>query len=262
MSLNNVRKSIGWADFTVNPVKGLCPVDCKNNQGKSYCYARKIYKRFGMDETIRYDNDPYLSLNLANLKPSRIFVGSTIELFGEWVKPEWMNCILEHCKHNPQHTFIFLTKKPENLYKWSPFPPNVWVGASATSYKMFAYALEHLSGIEANVRFISIEPMLDRMNIPLLEDVLNNCGINWVIIGQQTPVSKKTMSRIEWVKEIVNACDTAGIPVFLKNNLKEMFWQDAIKQENMPNFMIPKWAGKQISPHKRGLRQDFPGESK
>ena len=32
----------------------------------------------------------------------------------------------------PQHTFLFLTKQPQNLPAWSPFPPNCWVGVTAT----------------------------------------------------------------------------------------------------------------------------------
>ncbi len=31
---------IEWCDYTINPVKGLCPMACKDNQDKEYCYAR------------------------------------------------------------------------------------------------------------------------------------------------------------------------------------------------------------------------------
>jgi len=33
----------------------------------------------------------------------------------------------------------------------------------------------------------------------------------------------RTKIEIEWVKEIVKACDKADIPVFLKDNLKPLF---------------------------------------
>ena len=36
----------GKQGFSINPVKGLCPVACKDNDGKEYCYARRMYKRF------------------------------------------------------------------------------------------------------------------------------------------------------------------------------------------------------------------------
>jgi len=56
-----------------------------------------------------------------------------------------------------------------------------------------------------------------------LEDSLiwNLSGISWVIIGAQTKPYKPP--KIEWVQEIVEACDKAGIPVFLKNNLAPLF---------------------------------------
>ncbi len=48
---------------------------------------------------------------------------------------------------------------------------------------------------------------------------LTEAGISWAIIGQVTPVKKAMTPKIEWVSEIVEACDKARIPVFLKNNL-------------------------------------------
>jgi len=101
------KTKIEWCDFTVNPVKGLCPVDCKDTQGKSYCYARRLYRRFHWDETIRLDVDAFLPLLEYQHKPSRIFLGSTIELFGSWVKPEWLDFIFERVRMLPEHTFIF-----------------------------------------------------------------------------------------------------------------------------------------------------------
>ena len=46
-------------------------------------------------------------------------------------------------------------------------------------------------------------------------------SINWLIIGAQTKPYKPP--KIEWVEEIVRAADRAGIPIFLKNNLKPLF---------------------------------------
>ncbi len=62
---------------------------------------------------------------------------------------------------------------------------------------------------------------------------LEEAGINQVIIGAQTKPYKPP--RVEWVREIVEACDKAGIPVFLKDNLydlfmnvphSDLFWED------------------------------------
>ena len=214
--MNNVKKSIGWADYTINPVKGLCPVDCKDNQGKSYCYARRMYKRFKWNPEIRYDDSVFPRFPSG----SRVFIGSTMELFGSWVKPEWLKNIFADCQANPNATFIFLTKQPQNLPL--EFPPNCWVGFSlfdAEKQRDWGFSFVE---VEASVKFLSFEPLL---NIPnwwnayLLAESFKRAGINWVIIGCQTPLSEKTLPKIEWIMEIVEACDKAKIPIFIKNNL-------------------------------------------
>ncbi len=64
-------------------------------------------------------------------------------------------------------------------------------------------------------------------------------------------------TKIEWVRDIVEAADKAGVPVFLKDNLKPLFASEALKQVKLPNFMIPEWAGKTSGAY-RHLRQEFP----
>jgi protein gp37 len=66
----------GKPGYTINPVKGLCPVGC------SYCYARRMYKRFKWNPEIRYDR-PLMYIEPFNIKkPSKIFIGSTQNLKG------------------------------------------------------------------------------------------------------------------------------------------------------------------------------------
>ncbi len=208
------KSKIEWTDYSINPVKGKCPMAC------SYCYARRMYDRFKWNPEIRYVDPGFTIAEIQSIKePSRIFVGSTMELFGEWISDLWLKDTFQIVRQFPQHTFIFLTKCPQNLRKWSPFPDNCWVGCSATDYKMFAFGMAGLKDVEAKVKFVSIEPMLERLNTPLLDQALQNCGISWVIIGQQTPVKPATMPNIEWVRETVEAADKAGWAVFLKDNL-------------------------------------------
>ena len=212
------KTKIEWCDYTINPVKGLCPMAC------SYCYARAMYKRFKWNPEITFMED--WAMPLVRMKPSKIFVGSTIELFGEWIPERWMKNIMETPKSFPRHTFIFLTKQPQNLIKWSPFPSNCWVGVSCSDFEKYGKALFHLINVRAKVKFISFEPLLERIteqyNSEMMATDLKFVGINWIIIGRKTPVSKKTEPKAEWIKEIVEAADKAGVPVFLKNNLKPL----------------------------------------
>lgn len=211
---------IEWADYTTNPVKGLCPMACW------YCYARRLYDRFGWDTAIRFEPEEIQNcyLLLMRMRPhTRVFVGSTIELFGDWVEPEWLEEIFAYVRALPEHTFIFLTKQPERLARWNPWPANCWVGATVTDEQSMIRACT-LQYVDAPVRFISFEPLLGDINGALWPDkerVTKNTFIpDWVIIGAMTgPGSKHYQPQLEWIEQIEDAAVCHGIPVFEKDNL-------------------------------------------
>lgn len=227
------KTAIPWADYSINPVKGLCPMDCKDLAGKPYCYARKMYRRFKWNPEIRYDDWVWQEGGCVP-KGSKIFVGSTMELFGEWVEPSWLDTIFAYCRACPSHTFIFLTKQPQNLAKWSPFPPNVWVGVSATDTSKYYDAAYWLKEITTVVKFISFEPLLERIlpnkawpwRLSFQEKELwaESGGINWLILGSRTQPIRHPPR--EWVDEIISAADKAGIPVFVKDPMASHFGID------------------------------------
>lgn len=221
------KTKIEWADYTINPVKGLCPVAC------DYCYARAMYKRFKWNPEIRYIGRTELFnqvLRIPRDKPARIFMGSTFELFGDWMEPYWMRDILEVVNTFSFFTFIFLTKQPQNLARC--FPDNCWIGVSATDDVMVTKAWKWLKPIQSKVKYISVEPLLSwGMSVKDCEWTIKDAGIRWVIIGALTPYSPKTAPQIEWVQEIVEACDKACVPVFLKDNLKSLMGGDNMRQE-------------------------------
>ena len=197
------KTKIEWCDYTINPVKGLCPMACP------YCYARQMYKRFKWDSEIRYDPDAFKCLPS---KSACVFVGSTMELFGDWIDRDWIHMTFAKILARPQHTFIFLTKLAQNLPR--EFPENCWVGVTALNDAQLLLAETQFEKIQAPVKFLSLEPLKNELDaIKYLKQP------NWLIIGQQTPVSVKTQPKIEWVREIVEAADKVGIPVFLKDNL-------------------------------------------
>ncbi len=242
------KTKIEWCDYTINPVKGLCPMACP------YCYARRMYKRFKWNPEIRYE--PLSLYPIVDLeKPSRIFIGSTIELFGDWVRYEWLEDIFRIAEAFPQHTLIFLTKQPQNLVQWSPFPDNCWVGCSVTAYPpMIREAFKGIEPVEATVKFISFEPLQGMIfsSDNVIERYIEHSGVNWVIIGQQTPVRLATMPKIEWIREIVEACDKAKVPVFLKNNLMSLL--KGCYGVNAPYWskVVPDF------PNMDKLRQEYP----
>ncbi len=216
------KTKIEWCDYTINPVKGLCPMAC------SYCYARRMYKRFKWNPEIRY-YEPSDDFYEAKRHPgAKVFIGSTLELFGEWVKPEWLDQIFEYCRRVPATTFIFLTKQPQNLTKWSPFPENCWVGFTATDDKSFhngmAYYVStdnYKPAIEANIRFISFEPLLSKIKHSDFDALFFKGDVDWIILGSQTQPIRHPPR--EWVDEIITAANKVKIPVFVKEPMASHF---------------------------------------
>jgi len=246
---------IEWTDITRNPVKGKCPTACP------YCYAREIYDKNKWDATIRFCPEV---LDDLPRKGCRVFVGSTIELL---LFPDWLPTIFDCCRRHPEHTFIFLTKKPKELPTWSPFPENCEVGVTVTDEVSYLRACVELYEVEAKLKFISIEPLCEELHRG--GAVLAHAGIGRVIIGGMTgrkgkleqlqrehypqlrlekldAVGRKwtLLPRLEWVKEIVLATDDVGIPVFIKDNLYklvmecsaedlDLYWEDlsTLRQE-------------------------------
>ncbi|KKN71456.1 hypothetical protein LCGC14_0420350 [marine sediment metagenome] len=98
-------------------------------------------------------------------KPKGIFVCDMSDLFGIGVPEEWTRRVLGVIRKHPRHRFYLLTKQPQNLSQWSPFPDNVYLGVTVCNQAMFDKAVYYLKMVEARVKFLSMEPMLGRITI-------------------------------------------------------------------------------------------------
>jgi len=255
-----------------NQKRGICLVP--------NCWAEGIVNRFQNHYPNGFKPTFYPEAFLSPLhlkKPSVIGVAFMGDLGGDWVDPDrkfhstmpsekasitmslkgWIFTTIEQC---PQHKFLFLTKCPWNLIKWSPFPDNCWVGVTATNQETFYEAAKCLADIKASVKYISAEPMLGRIIFPAwIGGVLN-----WIIVGSQTKPYKPP--KIEDVEEVVRACDKAGIPIFLKDNLKPLLEKQDITSTNfgrLTSLKVKSITDAQGLPRQRGwygLRQEMPGK--
>ena len=274
-----VRNPDGSPGYTFNPITGcLNHIDGLCKGGNFPCYAYKLAygrlrQRYLANDNISQERiwingepnkagtaliltDPFYPRFWPSRlwdtyvkKPSGIFVCDMGELFGDWLPSQWQDAIFENIRCNPQHRFYLLTKQPQNLIKFSPFPENCFVGVTVTRFQWLTIACENLRDIDAKIKFLSFEPLFERMNVSFSPNTLlyQLTGIDWVIIGAQTKPYKPP--KIEWVEEIVRACDKAGVPVFLKDNLWPLF--DGSK------YAVPLWAFDKESK----LRQEIPVET-
>jgi len=172
-----------------------------------------MYKRFHWNEEIRLDMSV---LNLDKIKePSRIFVCSTHDLFGEWISDMQIFNIITALHHYPQHTFLLLTKNPIR-YNDFTFRDNFWLGQTIVErgdYKEIT---------NKNIKFISFEPLLNEC----IGDY--RCPADWYIIGGLTPRPKHSDMAIQ---KILSQASYFGTPVFIKDNAKHL-----IKIKNYPSM--------------------------
>ena len=131
---------ISWCDWTVNPIRAhlgdrighYCEKigpECK------HCYASKLQLRFGMPE-FHWNNDPagtpegiqhflidkQLYSPLRRRVPTRYFWGDMTDLFGHWVKTDWINRCLSVMALTPQHTHMLLTKRADRMLQYFTEP--------------------------------------------------------------------------------------------------------------------------------------------
>lgn len=226
--MNKTR--IDTADRSCSPLTGCLGPRADGNRCW-YCWAMRLangrlrHHYLANDRVLAGDpHDPfaprYWPGRLDELRslhqPSKIALCYMSDLFGPWVPQRIVKEILDVVRDNPRHVCQLLTRWPDRLFQFSPFPPNTWVGVTATNRQESLEAAAYLSGVHAPVRYLSAEPLLG----PIFADVLPN--FDWVIVGAQTGPGARP-PHASWVEEIIGYCSHYSIPLFLKRNLK---WPD------------------------------------
>lgn len=226
---------IGWCTETLNPITG-----CLN--GCEYCYARKmafrLKGRFGYpeDEPFRPIFHPEVIQKIRNLKGSgkRVFLDSMSDWFGPGVEPDWIKRSIEAVASKPEHTFLVLTKRPDNI-PHQYFPKNIWLGVSVTN-QADVWRIDALYNKTclSQKKFISFEPLQG----PITYDLT---GISWVIIGAESGNrAGKIIPEEDWVLDILTAIPNETA-IFMKDNLKSSFSEkDWPYVQNFPKEMIKK----------------------
>jgi protein gp37 len=209
---------IGWCDLTLNPISG-----CKN--GCEYCYARGIYHRFNMSFEPAFHPERLQKIRNLKGKGKRVFLDSASDWFSEGVESGWIAKTIEAVSQKTEHTFLVLTKRPDRIleliggaYK---VPDYLWLGVSVTE-QTDTWRIRELEKVCCK-RFISFEPL----HGPIKTDLSK---IHWVIIGAETGARKnKVIPQADWINNIGWAARDLGIPIFMKDNLSNIF--DLLIQE-------------------------------
>lgn len=211
----STETKIEWTEKTWNPTVGCTKV----SQGCKNCYAESMALRLKAMGMRGYENGFRLTLMpdrlnepLLRKKPTTYFVNSMSDLFHEKVPFAYIEQVFDVMKRSHHHTFQILTKRAERMAEFCQnrlVPSNVWLGVSVENRKHGVPRIEILREVNATVRFLSIEP--------LLEDIgsIDLAGIHWVIVGGESGRRARPMSE-EWVDSIKMQCDKAGTSFFFK----------------------------------------------
>jgi protein gp37 len=246
------KTSIPWTDYTWNPLCG-CPRPLAS-AGCDNCYARQLHtqrhtaylagKKLPAQYAQGFDTIQMFADRLEEplrvRTPSRIFVGSMTDLFHEAVPDAFIDQVYRIFDRCPHHTFQLLTKRPKRRLQYherfgiGTEPKNVWQGATFCTQKELFDNMQYLRELPAAVRFVSLEPLLEEMDLRLwsspnrtyiLEATTEFPGfrhtgtydsvIGWVIVGCESG-PRRRVCPLEWVESIVAQCRSAGVPVFVK----------------------------------------------
>jgi protein gp37 len=208
------KSAIEWTEATWNPVTGCTKI----SPGCSHCYAERLALRLrkmgnprytrGFDLTLHPDQ---IDLPMRWKRPRRIFVNSMSDLFHEDIPEEFIRKVFRTMNLTRRHQFQILTKRAGRLRALAPsldWTPNIWQGVSVED-AAHTDRIEALARVPARVRFLSVEPLLGPIpNLPLGD-------VDWVIVGGESGPAHRPVEP-EWIREIRDQCQAAGVPFFFK----------------------------------------------
>ena len=220
------KTSIEWCDATFNPWWGCQLV----SPGCANCYAADIATRFTpeikgyskkcpiVDKPNAYDLIRRLH-GKTGVGRARVFLSSMTDLFWEKAGAKRLDKVLQLIKECNRLDFLILTKRVERMRDvmesrgWRN-ARNIWLGVSVEDQERADERIPILAGTEceAPVRFLSVEPMLGRIDIGGLREHFvrervalgrgKKNGINWVIMGGESG-RKARECDANWFRDLI-----------------------------------------------------------
>lgn len=210
---------ISWTDHTQNFWRGCTKVSsgCKN------CYMFRDQKRYGNDPTkvVRAAGPTFMS-PLKWKEEARVFTCSYSDFFIEEAD-EWRDDAWAIIRQTKNLTYQILTKRPENIAGRLPedWPlPNVWLGISAEDQENLDSRMRIFGAIPAVVKFISLEPLLEKITFHRKGVVMPNnmlALLDWLVVGGESGPDARKMEE-GWAIKIRDECRAAGVPYFFKQH--------------------------------------------
>lgn len=278
------KTSISWTDHTFSPWIGCAKVSA----GCARCYAEAMDRRWGRgrwglganrDRTsAAYWSRPakWNAKAQAEGRRHRVFCGSMCDVFDAQVPDVWRVELFDVIRRTPWLDWQLLTKRPENigrlvtaaidafprapdaamvtvdelLQPWveGHAPANVWLGVSVENQEAATKRIPTLLQVPARVRFLSMEPLLEPVDLCRLELIkpqpphgpgvyLNaltghvagpdDVGprVDWVIVGGESGPGARPFD-LAWGRRVLEQCVGAGVACFIKQlGARPVMWR-------------------------------------
>ena len=197
------------------------------------CYAAAIAKRFGWRDNEGHDlwdvhaerkrtSEAYwrgpLRWNrdaLATGERRRVFCASMADIFDNHVPEAWRTDLWDLIRATPALIWVLLSKRPQNAPAmlppdWGDGWPNVWLGTTVENNLEAARRIPHLAAIPAALRFLSVEPLLEAVDLaPWF------AKLHWVICGGESGAGARPTQR-DWMRNLRDQVHAAGATLFVK----------------------------------------------
>lgn len=242
------NSKIEWTHHTFNPWWGCVKV----SEGCKFCYANTLSSRYGhdvwgVDKPRRFFGDKHWTEPFKwdaqaekNGERARVFCASMADVFEErddLNEPRGRLWDLIEATNNLD--WLLLTKRPENILRMLPqrwlesMPDNLWLGTSVETQKRAEERIPHLLNVPAKVRFLSVEPQLEKIHLELIDGCFydggmpfesqrlshpansDGRGIHWVIVGGESGAKARPFDA-RWAYSLRDECHNAGVAFFMK----------------------------------------------
>ena len=220
--------AISWCHDTVNPWWGCTHV----SPGCAHCFAETWARRTGLSWGPTAERRIRVDAALRDLRASarkatrtgerrRVFIASMCDVFED--RPDLAA---------PRDAFLsgladlgpdagidplILTKRPDRMVRWARdhgWPQWWWPGTTVEDQPRADERIPHLLQVPARVRFLSIEPLLDWLDLAP-SGFLDDPERGWAIIGGESGPGARPMDTA-WASYLLGQCQANGVAVWVK----------------------------------------------
>ena len=193
-----------------NPIAMRCD---RVDEGCRNCWHLRMCDRLANNHSMRVNSFVYkkdgvgidLPISIIDTelprKPRIIAVQFMGDLWHTKVPDGFRNTVLHICRRTSQHTYLFLTKRPECVTE--DIPANCWLGASVHDQASAEKRIPVLAMSTAANIWVSAEPLLGKIDFNLVGGFDR---VRWVACGGETGLGARPFDGA-WINEIARVCE-------------------------------------------------------